>query len=70
MPAYQLSLPVLLVLFLFFMVFGGGLTYLATRAVAPAIPTPTAGGLVMITDTPGKIPLSHGYAGTDCHQYP
>ncbi|MBN2043625.1 MAG: LysM peptidoglycan-binding domain-containing protein [Anaerolineales bacterium] len=52
MPAYQLSLPVLLVLFLFFMIFGGGLTYLATRAAAPASATPTEGGLVMITDTP------------------
>ena len=52
MPAYQLSLPVLLVLFLFFMIFGGGLTYLATRVVAGISPTPTEGGLVMITDTP------------------
>lgn len=51
-PAYQLSLPVLLVLFLFFMVFGGGLTYLATRMSAPEATPTNDSGLVMITDTP------------------
>jgi LysM repeat protein len=53
MPAYQLSLPVLLILFLFFMVVGGGLTYLTTRSLAPTVPTDseTDGEVMMVTDT-------------------
>jgi LysM repeat protein len=51
MPAYTLNLPILLVLFVFFTVFGGGITYLATRMSSPS-PTPDNSGLVIFTDTP------------------
>jgi len=49
MPSYQLSLPVLLVMFIFFMVFGGGLTYLATRNMPEQAAEPTE--FVMVTNT-------------------
>lgn len=51
MPSYELGLPVLLILFLFFMVFGGGLTYLVTAGLAPAETTAEPTGLAMVTDT-------------------
>jgi len=49
MPSYSLSLPVLLVMFIFFMVFGGGLTYFATRGIPEQASEPTP--LVFVTNT-------------------
>ncbi len=49
MPTYQLSLPVLLIMFIFFMVFGGGLTYFAAISMAEPEAEPTT--LVIATNT-------------------
>jgi LysM repeat protein len=49
LPSYNLSLPVLLVMFIFFMVFGGGLAYLATQNTPTQTAEPTA--FVFATDT-------------------
>lgn len=50
MPSYSLSLPVLLVLFVFFTILGGGLAYLAaSMSATPAADVPTA--FVVATNT-------------------
>jgi LysM repeat protein len=50
MPSYSLSLPILLVLFVFFTVLGGGLAYMATSlGGTPEAEAPTA--FVVATDT-------------------
>ena len=50
MPSYSLSLPILLVLFVFFTILGGGLAYLATSlSSTPVAEAPTS--FVLVTDT-------------------
>ncbi len=53
MPAYSLSLPVLLGLFLFFTIFGGGIAYLAFSAT---IPTQEAQSSLVIISTETLAP--------------
>lgn len=56
MPAYELSLPILLIMFVFFMLVGSGLTYLATRTLAS--PTENSGEVAMVTNTiPADTPI-------------
>lgn len=49
MPSYNLSLPVLLLMFIFFTVFGGGLAYFATSGLPEQTAEPTT--LVIATNT-------------------
>ena len=49
MPSYNLSLPVLLIMFIFFMVFGGGIAYFATQNLAAETVEPTS--FVLATNT-------------------
>lgn len=57
MPSYNLSLPILLVLFVFFTILGGGLAYLATSmSSTPQAEAPTS--FVLATDTiPADTPV-------------
>lgn len=63
LQSYNLNLPVLLLLFLFFTILGGGLTYLATQFASPdgeptqaaLLPTNT---LAPPTDTPEAVPTT------------
>ena len=43
MPSYNLSLPVLLIMFIFFMVFGGGIAYFASQNLAAETPDHSTG---------------------------